>query len=107
MKIVNLTPHAINFVGEDGSELFEIVSDGVVARVATESVTIGNVNGIPVKKTMFGEVDDLPEPRPNTVYIVSSLVAQRCKDREDVLIPNDTVRDEKGRVIGCKSLGKI
>jgi len=107
MKIVNLTPHAINFVGEDGSELFEIVSDGVVARVATESVTIGNVNGIPVKKTMFGEVDDLPEPRPNTVYIVSSLVAQRCKDREDVFIPNESVRDEKGRVIGCKSLGKI
>lgn len=107
MKIINLTPHAINFVGEDGSELFEIVPSGVVARVTTETVTIGNINGIPVKKTMFGEVDDLLAPMPNTVYIVSSLVAQRCKDRDDVFIPNETVRDEKGRIIGCKSLGKI
>lgn len=107
MKIVNLTPHAINFVGEAGEALMTIEPSGQIARVTAKTVTTGNINGIPVTETVFGEVENLPLPTSDTIYIVSSLVAQRFKDRDDVFIPNESVRDEKGRVIGCKSLGKI
>ena len=107
MKIVNLTPHAINFVHEDCTPLATINPSGTVARVTTKTVTKGDVNGIPVTATEFGEVENLPEPTQDTIYIVSSLVAQRCKDRNDVFIPNESVRDENGRIVGCKSLGKI
>ena len=107
MKIVNLTPHAINFVGEAGEALMTIEPSGKIVRVTAKTVTTGNINGIPVTETVFGEVENLPLPTSDTIYIVSSLVAQRFKDRDDVFIPNESVRDEKGRVIGCKSLGKI
>lgn len=107
MNIVNLTPHAINFVQEDCTPLATINPSGTVARVTTKTVTKGDINGIPVTATEFGEVENLPEPTQDTIYIVSSLVAQRCKARNDVFIPNESVRDENGRIVGCKSLGRI
>ena len=106
MEFVNLTPHAITFVDEDGSVLRTIEPSGTLARVSTKTVSIGDIDGIPVTTTEFGEVEGLPEPEGNTVYIVSSLVAQRVH-RWDVFIPNESVRDEHGRIIGCRSLGRI
>lgn len=48
MKIVNLTPHAINFVGEAGEALMTIEPSGQIVRVTAKTVTTGNINGIPV-----------------------------------------------------------
>ena len=55
----------------------------------------------------FNEVEGLPEPQENTIYIVSALVAGAAKDRDDLVIPNDIVRDDKGNIIGCKNLARI
>ena len=106
MFIVNLTPHAITLI-IDGEDDLVIKPSGRVARVATSTVTIGDVDGIPVTTTSFGEVEGLPEPEDGTIYIVSSLVAQRVPERGDVYIPNESVRDERGRIVGCRSLGRI
>jgi hypothetical protein len=106
-KIINLTPHAINFVGEAGDIIKTVEPSGQLARVSTKTVVRGDIDGIPITETEFGEVEGLPEPREDTIFIVSSLVAQRCWERQDVFIPNESVRDEKGRIIGCKSLGII
>lgn len=107
MKFVNLTPHAINFVNNDGETILTVEPSGELTRVVTQTLTIGYVDGIPVTATDFGEVEGLPEKEEGTVFLVSSLVAQRCKDRNDVFIPNESVRDDKGRIIGCKSLGRV
>ena len=107
MTIINLTPHAIIFVGNDGTVIKTVEPSGAVARLTTRTITTGEVDGIPVTETVFGEIEGLPEPTPNTVFIVSSLVAGRVPDREDVFIPNESVRDEKGRIVGCRSLGRI
>lgn len=104
-RIVNLTPHSIVFIGETGDLVIE--PSGIVARVSTETVTIGEINGIPVTETKFGQIENLPAPCEGTVFLVSSLVAQRCKERLDVFIPNESVRDESGRIIGCKSFGRV
>lgn len=106
MNIVNLTPHAINLIGENGKQR-TITPSGNLARVAAKTVIVGNIDGIPVTTTEFGEVEGLPEPSENTIYVVSSLVAQRTPERTDVYIPSESVRDENGRIIGCKSLGRI
>ena len=107
-KIINLTPHAITFVDPDTSAPILVVEpSGLVARVSTRTERVGTVAGIPLTQTVFGEVKDLPNPEEGVVYIVSSLVAQRFKDRDDVFIPNESVRDDKGRIIGCKSLGRV
>lgn len=107
MEIINLTPHEITFVNEEGALIKTIPASGVVARVSCETRQIGEINGIPVTKTFYGEVEALPVPEDGEIYIVSSLVAQHCKDREDIYIPNESVRDEKGHIISCKSLGQV
>lgn len=106
MTMINLTPHAITFM-VDGKDPIVVPASGTVARLKPTTVVIGSVDGIPITKTVFGDVTDLPDPADDTVYIVSSLVAQACRDRRDVFIPSDSVRDNEGRIIGCKSLGRI
>lgn len=41
------------------------------------------------------------------LFIVSRVVAEAAKDRDDLLIPDDVARDEEGRVIGCRALARI
>lgn len=106
-KILNLTPHAINFCGSDGTVILTVEPSAVVARVACKTVTKGEINGIPVTENEYSEIENLPAPQENTIYLVSALVAGRCKDRKDVFIPNELVRDEKGNIVGCQSLGRI
>ena len=105
IEVINLTPHAINFVVND--DIVTINPSGTLARVATTTEIVGSLNGIPITQTKFGEVEGLPDPTPGKVFLVSSLVAGRVPDREDVFIPNESVRDDEGRIIGCKSFGKI
>lgn len=114
MKIVNLTPHTINLANANGT--FDAIEpSGKVARVKATTVNAPSdaytdavvTAGYNVTTTSYGEVEDLPEPQADTVYVVSSLVAQRCAGRLDVFIPNESVRDEQGRIIGCKSLGRV
>jgi len=62
---------------------------------------------IPVTTTVFGEIENLPEEKPETIYIVSAIVAKCCTNRFDVFVPNGSVRDDNGRIIGCKSLSRI
>ena len=107
MNIKNLTPHTINFVSPEGHPVIDIEPAGTVARVSVNTEMVGEIDGIPVTKSVYGEVVDLPEPEDGTIYIVSALVAGRVPEREDVFIPSESVRDENGRIIGCKSLGHI
>lgn len=107
MKIENLTPHKITFVKENGDVILEVEPSGTVARVTTQTVQTGKIAGIPITETVFGEVENLPEPSNGTVYVVSLRVAQTVPYRSDVFIPNESVRNDDGVIIGCKSLGRI
>ena len=110
MKLVNLTPHEVVVYGEDGGIRLRIPPSGTVARVSTKSVIVGEINGVPVRATEYGDVTGLPDPEPGTVYIVSSvlLIALRAKgiNRDDVVAPDtnpdSVIRDPEGRVIGVK-----
>lgn len=107
MTLVNLTPHAITFVDADGTPILVVAPSGQLARVSVRTERVGEFAGIPVTASAYGEVEGLPAPASDTAYIVSSLVAQRCRDRNDVFIPNESVRDEQGRIVGCRSLGRV
>ena len=108
VEVINLTPHSIAFVSGDGAPIITIEPSGQLARVSAHTERTGTViNGIPVTKTVYGDIEGLPEPKDGTVYVVSSIVAARCLERDDVFIPNESVRDEQGRIIGCKSLGHV
>jgi len=112
MNIVNLTPHALNLMpaGPTGP-VVTIPPSGQVARCFTTRVQVDTitVNGIsvPVNQTRFWEVFDLPDPQPDTIYIVSAVGARAVPNRRDVFIVDDAVRDEQGRIIGARALGNV
>ena len=107
MNIINLTTHTINVFLEEKEITFP--SQGL-ARVKTEEKEVGKINGIPVVKTVYTDVEGLPGPEEGTVYLVSTLVLQALKangiNRNDCLAPNTglsgAIRDEQGRIIGVK-----
>ena len=103
MLFVNLTPHALNVRKANGTSI-EIPPSGTVARRSAERVVVGDIDGITVYATKFGQLEGLPEPSEDTVFIVSALAAQACADRHDVFVPGEAIRDEAGRVIGCDGL---
>lgn len=100
--LVNLTPHIINIVLEDGSTV-NVPPSGKVARVEATFTPAGTVSGVPVYRRKFGAVIGLPEFAVDTVYIVSALVAQAAP-RPDVYSPGELVRNDAGQPIGCKGL---
>lgn len=111
VKLINLTPHTVNLyvaVGNrEDAAIFAIPPTGTIARCSVQREMLGRVGGSPVYRPAYGEVEELPPPEPGTYYLVSALVAQACPDRHDLLIPDDTIRDDQGRIIGCRALATV
>ncbi|QHZ53385.1 hypothetical protein [Paenibacillus larvae] len=105
-RIINLTPHEVTIMDDQKQVVQRIPSSGN-ARVQQTREVIGEINDIPVNQLAYGETEDLPEPQEGVVYIVSSLTAQAVPGRTDIYVPDDLVRDEAGRIIGCRALGRI
>ena len=88
------------------------VETTTVARVSAQTTTVGyfRINGVTVPRThtVYGQVEGLPDPTPGVIYIVSGMIvsalASQGIHRDDLLVPGMQVRDEAGRVIGCRSL---
>ena len=109
------------------NEFFVIERSGIVPRLKEKQEKVGEVKTtatkqdeikedgydhgwnihVDIMQKSFTEIEGLPEPQENTIYIVSALVAGAAKDRDDLVVPNDIVRDDKGRIIGCRSLARI
>jgi hypothetical protein len=103
MKLINLTPHTIRV--RHGEAINEIASSGV-ARVETFEVELPSADGYRILSSpSYGCVYGLPEPTPDTAYIVSGMVLQHpiVARRTDVFAPgtgpkHDVIRDAEGRV---------
>jgi len=113
MNVINLTPHPIVLMPYEGCQYcyVDIPTSGEIARCAVDRVQVDTITiddiTVPVNRTQFGEVTGLPDPRPDTIYIVSAVVAQAVPDRPDVFIVDDAVRDDQGRVVGARALAHV
>ena len=111
-KIVNLTPHEINFMDGENNVILTVPSSGV-ARASQSRLHVGYIEAdenIPINHCSYGEVVGLPDPEYGKVYVVSALTAQAVAQgprRYDVFIVDEAVRDENGRIIGCRALARI
>lgn len=106
MNFVNLTPHNIIVEDKNGKEI-EIKPTGVVARVSTTQNLINIIEGIEIFETQFGEVENLPEPKADTIYVVSAMVLSAVKNtRNDVFAPNTSKanRNELGHITSVRGL---
>lgn len=104
MTIMNCTPHTINFVNDAGEVIRAIEPSGILPRVSSSTNLVGDIDGIPDEETVYGEVTDLPEKQDGVILIVSVMVASRLPNRDDLRVPGRQVRNDRGQVIGCKSL---
>jgi hypothetical protein len=132
MKLVNLTPHAITIYAPEGDAIIATIPpSGTVARVAAEREQVGSIDiggqAVPINRTVFGaywlpnyeqdcgemacRIDAMLSTGrcPHVpVYLVSAVVAQAAAgERDDLLIPDDAVRDGEGRVIGCRAFARM
>lgn len=111
-RFVNLTPHEVFLVPAAGGEL-HVPPSGSLARCDTERRVVDTIEvegvRIPITMVMLGEIEGLPAPEEGTIYIVSlhaALRAARDGRVDDILVSDETIRDEKGRIIGCRSLAR-
>lgn len=95
MKYINLTPHNIHL--NDGRI---IERSGIIARVSSSYTEFVN----DIATVTFGEVENLPEPAIDVLYIVSALVKQAIGNkRNDLVVPatghKDCKRNSEGQII--------
>ena len=104
MTIINLTPHAINLLSTNNEPITTILPTSPPARVST-TTTFSRMLGVArITQTVFGDVEDLPEPQEGIIYIVSRIVRAALPNRDYLFYPNELVRDENGSIVGCQSL---
>ena len=117
--IHNMTPHTITLIVEGVKVDFP--SEGII-RASQKDVKVdeivtdldlGNSSAgftIPVFSSTFGAPEGVPE-NLDGIYIVSSLAFQSLKaagmPMEHFVVPSGTIRDESGKIIGCKGFARI
>jgi len=101
-SFVNLTPHEVKILNQNG-EIQSIPASGQIARISTSFEVDNVVNGVAIGHTTYSGVTGLPDPVTGTIYIVSLILLKALPDREDLVSPNELVRDENGLVLYAKS----
>ena len=106
MTVINLTPHEVRVIREGHDDLV-FPPSGKVARLSMNELSTFDYEGIdiPVDLVEFGHLEDQPLKSQGTWYIVSLPTALAVK-RTDFLVPYAEVRDESGRIVGCRSLAR-
>jgi hypothetical protein len=108
--ILNLTPHVVTVLADDGSVVREFPSSGL-ARALKRDVPAAPLYGVPTVRSEFGPVEGLPAPTDGVFYIVSSITAHAAKSlgrsTDDLLIPGTVLRDLEGRPIGVRELARV
>lgn len=111
MHLVNLTPHDVIVFSPVGEEVLTVPASGALARISevlepARPLTVDGVEVPTCRMTYADTVNGLPARTPGTAYIVSRVLA-RAVPRADVYFPAEEVRDDAGRIIGCRSLGQF
>lgn len=112
VTVDNYTPHLISIYTPDGkTQLCGIESSGI-ARASESHETVDTFSSdefeISVDKVSYGEVDGLPPEKEGVFHVVSLITALQCVNkRKDLIIVSGTVRDEKGRIIGCTGFARV
>lgn len=106
MKFVNCTPHSITLLDKDNNVVQTLPKGDVVPRLSQSTKQVDVVEGVSITETTFGDIQDLPDAQEGVLLIVSRLILAATKDRKDLVVPNELVRDSQGNIVGCKSLAR-
>ena len=115
-KLNNCTPHEITMLDEEGDTILTLDKSETPVRVSSSFTEVGKVTVMdsnehrrtfPVSVATFGATEGLPTPEDDTLHVVARIVAEANPNRTDLLIVNDTVRDNNGNIIGCKGFARL
>lgn len=107
MRLQNCTPHAIDIWNAEGTEVVKTIPrSSCVARLREANEPVGTADDVPICRTTYGDVHDLPDAETGTLFIVSIVVCRALPERDDLVFPVELVRDGEGRIVGCRSLGR-
>jgi hypothetical protein len=120
MQYVNLTPHRVTVTpgGIGTTATIDVEPSGVVARIETkvvhtdelghEHVSYGRIVGLPDGVPTDEEIDDY-DHEMWIVSLVTLLAANASKHpwRGFLLAPWQEIRDENGRIVGCRGLHTV
>jgi hypothetical protein len=111
--IINLTPHTVTIVDDAGGNLVTIEPSPLgPARVTMlpdqqyGHAAYGDMRVPLVISSTSRVIENLPDPVPGRLIIVSRMVVEAAAGRADLVVPHDTVRDERGQVVACRSLAR-
>ncbi|MGL5710385.1 MAG: hypothetical protein ACRCW9_06070 [Cetobacterium sp.] len=93
-KLINLTPHDIHIRGIN-NEIEIIPKTGIIARIKAKNIKGKKIHNFYTYKQIVEETIDLPEPQPDTFYIVSNVVLKSNWKRMDLIAPNTTIGAKK------------
>ena len=105
-RIINCTPHPVHYY-VDGCRLYTFPESSAPARVKIHrrpltAITADSVT-VQVNTNWFDEVgENIPAQEDGTWYIVSGVVASAFPDRQDFLVPDESIIENR-KVIGCQS----
>lgn len=102
VNIINLTTHPIT----DTMTGITYQPSGIVARADNNKKLVSKPGEPAIYEYMAINLDGLPEPKPNTLYIVSNMALNAVpKDRQDVIAPGPVEKFDN-KPIGCRGFRK-
>jgi len=110
MDFINLTPHTINV--QVGGINYPIPTAGdcrVTVKQVKNKVLKFHGEDIPVMTNEYGSVTGLPEPKEDTIYIVSLMALNAlCGTRPDVIAPDSGLSAirENGQIVAVRQFVK-
>lgn len=122
MRLVNLTPHPIvlrsatlgtrytiapTLPTPRAGEVRDRTDEINVEVLPTDDKPAGFQFPVTVNNLRLGRVENLPDPRPGVLLIVSRVIAEALPDRTDLVIPDEMIRDDQGRIVGCRALARV
>lgn len=108
----NRTPHALNVYDLEGKNVVVTIPSSGMVRVAETVRTVSDgedgEDEVPLVEIVRDptKLEGLPEEKDGHIVIVSDITYQAAipLGRKDLLRAGPAVRDESGRIIGCKGL---
>lgn len=107
MNFVNCTNHNIK-VYNNGELVLNLSPASSSARVRQRHTDVEEFNKVPIATKLITKVENLPDPKPNTLHIVSGFLKNAVSDRSDLVSPDtgadSRIEDEEGNIIGVERL---
>ena len=110
--IINCTSFVINLYNPDDYNqlLHTYPASKNPVRATFVNKYVRSEDGTIAYKLLMKEVVNLPEPKPNTYYIVFKKIAKAFPERKDLLFPGTSktvICDANGIVVNCTNFSKI